>query len=203
MGAPLTFAVSCFNLARRVPSSEGALCRSGSSRSFGLNTAIFVVAVAGALLVTPALLAQDRPVSESPIAEAQPLLQLRVPKAQAGVFIKALSVAHGALEAGRSDEARQAFAEVFRLLDVMEENPAHRESVILAKATLYARTFTDRVSAQRELARVLQINPASKQALALAARLKQEKFATRQSPSDPPPAVPLVPRLTGKKGEAP
>jgi hypothetical protein len=45
------------------------------------------------------------------------------------------------LEAGRSDEARQAFAEVFRLLDVMEENPAHRESVILAKATLYARTL--------------------------------------------------------------
>jgi len=187
----------------RVPSSKGAFCDFISSRSIGFSTLLFVVAVAGSMAATPTLRAQNRPVSESSIADAQPLLQLRVPKAQASSFLKALSTAHAALEAGQSDEARRAFVQVFRLLDALEENPAHRESVILAKATLYARPLTDRVSAQRELARVLQINPTSKQALALESRLKEEEVSTRQNPSDLTSAVPLVPRLTGKKGEVP
>lgn len=165
-----------------------------------LRPAWLVVMSAIALVFgSPGLRAQS---SEQREAASDPntFLYLKLPKAQALTFYRAWTQANSDLENGRIPEARRGFATVLSMLDEMEAKPALRERALLAKAHVHARVLGDRMSAKRELARVLTLNPKSEEALRLDAQLKSEEGKPRMSPEVAAPPVELVPR-TGLRKE--
>ncbi len=137
------------------------------------------------------------------IPDANLFVHLQLPKAQAMVFYRAWTQANTDLENGRVAEARRGFATVLALLDEMESSAAQRERAILAKAQLHARVLGDRVTARRELARALVLNPKSAEALTLETQLKFEERKRQPAPGGAAPPVELIPRAGLQKEGTP
>jgi len=198
MRAALPSTTSSLGLAERVAENQRSPRPSVAARC-GFGPIICSLALVGAFVGATPLPAQESTAAETRVSDSEPLLQLQLPKAQAGVLFQAWTRANNDLENGRSAEARRGFATVLTLLDEVESKPARRERAMLAKAHLHARVLGDRVAARQELGRVLALNPKSTEALALEDRLKAEERKPQTAPEIPAPPVEFAPRLGLRK----